>query len=98
MIRKATNSSNKTRLTSYGFTPNQIKEKNLVDDSFTELYDFRRLVRVKNNKDRIVRYKGKKGHRKERKLKDPLDVGEKVLVIAERSKKKDAPGNLYKIR
>ena len=30
------------------------------------------------------------------KLRSPLIVGEKVLVLAERLKKKDAPGNLYK--
>ena len=33
---------------------------------------------------------------KKRRLRDPLDVGEKVLVLAERLKKKDAPGRLYK--
>ena len=30
------------------------------------------------------------------KLRSPLIVGEKVLVLAERLKKKDLPGNLYK--
>ena len=32
----------------------------------------------------------------EKKLCSPLTVGEKVLVLAERLRKKDAPGNLYK--
>ena len=31
-----------------------------------------------------------------KKLRSPLTVGEKVLVLAERLRKKDAPGNLYK--
>ena len=31
-----------------------------------------------------------------RKLRDPLNIGEKVLVLSERLKKKDAPGKLYK--
>ena len=31
-----------------------------------------------------------------RKLRKPLKVGGKVLVLAERLKKKDAPGNLHK--
>ena len=31
-----------------------------------------------------------------RKLREPLDIGEKVLALAERLKKKDAPGKLYK--
>ena len=30
-----------------------------------------------------------------KKLRSPLEIGEKVLVLAERLKKKDAPGTLY---
>ena len=33
---------------------------------------------------------------RKRKLRSPLNLDEKVLVLAERLKKKDAPGNLYK--
>ena len=33
---------------------------------------------------------------KKRRLRNPLEIGEKVLVLAERLKKKDAPGKLYK--
>ena len=33
---------------------------------------------------------------KRRKLRESLDIGEKLLLIAERFKKKDAPGVLYK--
>ena len=38
----------------------------------------------------------KKIDRKKRTLRCPLNLDEKVLVLAERLKKKDAPGNLYK--
>ena len=31
-----------------------------------------------------------------RKTRDPLNIGEMVLVLSERLKKKDAPGKLYK--
>ena len=34
--------------------------------------------------------------RRKRTLGNPLNLDEKVLVFAERRKKKDAPGNLYK--
>ena len=34
----------------------------------------------------------KQDERERRKLRKPLDIGEKVLLIAERLKKKDAPG------
>ena len=34
--------------------------------------------------------------RRKRKLKSPLNLDERVLVLTERLKKEDAPGNLYK--
>ena len=34
--------------------------------------------------------------RRKRTLRSPLNLDEKTLVLAERLKKKDAPGNLYK--
>lgn len=37
-----------------------------------------------------------KDTRKKKKLRQPLALSEKVLVLAERLKKKDAPGRLYK--
>ena len=38
----------------------------------------------------------KKSIKKKRKLREPLEIDEKVLVLAERIKKKDAPGVLFK--
>ena len=38
----------------------------------------------------------KQDERERRKLREPLDIGEEVLLIAERLKKKDASGVLYK--
>ena len=38
----------------------------------------------------------KKLIKKKRKLREPLEIDEKVLVLAERIKKKDAPGVLFK--
>ena len=34
--------------------------------------------------------------KKRKKLREPLEIGQKVLVLAERIRKKDAPGKLYK--
>ena len=72
------------------FLPEQIEKKNLDPEKrtqFKDTYDFSRLWRVKEVQDRFVRYT---------KNLDQLDIGEKVLVLAERLKKKDAPGRLYK--
>ena len=38
----------------------------------------------------------KRNEHKKRKLREPLDIGEKGLLIVERLKKKDAPSILYK--
>ena len=41
-------------------------------------------------------YAKKLDSRGKRRLRDPLDIGEQVLVLTERLKKKDAPDRLYK--
>ena len=51
--KKATSSLNKTRSGKYGFSPNQIEEKSLENKYFTDIYDFHRLVRVKEQEDHI---------------------------------------------
>ena len=96
LLKKATNKLNKTRSAKYEFSPNKIEEKSLENNYFTDIYDLHRLVRVKNHEDWTVRYMEKQDDRKRRKLREPLDIGEKVLVIAESLKKKGAPGILHK--
>ena len=54
-----------------------------------------RLKKIGNNQMRNDKYNQKLDRRK-RKLRSPLNLDERVLVLAERLKKKDAPGNLYK--
>ena len=53
-----------------------------------------RLQKIENNQTRNNKYQ--KLDRRKRKLRSPLNLDEKVLVLSERLKKKDAPGNLYK--
>ena len=54
-----------------------------------------RIKKIEKNQMRNDKYDQKIDRRK-RTLRDPLNLDEKVLVLAERLKKKDAPGNLYK--
>ena len=54
-----------------------------------------RLRKIENNQTRNDKY-NQKLHRRKRKLRSPLNLDEKVLALAERLKKKDALGNLYK--
>ena len=52
------------------------------------------MRRVKESQDRSVKYTKNLDARKQRRLRN--DIDEKVLVLAERLKKKDASGRLYK--
>ena len=54
-----------------------------------------RIRKIENNQMRNSKYDQKIGRRKKT-LRTPLNLDEEVLVLAERLKKKDAPGNLYK--
>ena len=68
----------------------------MENNYFTDIYEFHRLVWVKEHESRTGRFIEKQDDRKRGKLREPLDIGEKVLIIAERLKKIDPPGVLYK--
>ena len=54
------------------------------------------MVKVSRGAERCERHDIRFDKKACRKLRSPLTVGERVLVLAEKLKKKDAPGNLYK--
>ena len=80
----------------YGVEPKKIEEKSLGDDSFREKFHFYRLENIGKHVARQEKYNAKKGERNPRKLREALNRGEKVLVLAQRLKKKDTPSSLYK--
>ena len=94
LIRKVTDNMYKTKTTKYQIEPEKVESQSLNDDIFKEKFDFYRLTRIGKENKRYKRYMTKKDNNK-RKLRDPLSIGEKVLVLAERLKKKDATGKLY---
>ena len=96
VIRKVTNNLNNTKTAKYQIEPEKVEKKALSDDVFWGKYDFYRLRKVGTDVNRLGRYHLKKDIQKPKKLREPLEVGEKALVLAERLKKKDAPGRLYK--
>ena len=65
-------------------------KKSIEHENYWEIYDFHRLLKVKEDIEKRERANIKTDRRKMNKLREPLDIGEKVLVLAERSKKKDA--------
>ena len=95
IIRKVTANMNKTKTVKYQIEPENVEKKALADDNFREKFDFYRLSKIGKENKRYKRYMSKKDSYK-RKLRDPLSIGERVLVLSERLKKKDAPGKLYK--
>ena len=98
MIRKAAQNMNETISTKYNLAPETIEKRSLNPNDgkyFQEIYDFVRLRKIENNQMGNDQYNQKIDRRK-RTLRSPPNLKEKVLVLAERLMKKDAPGNLYK--
>ena len=96
IIQKAVENLNKTNSEKYGLPPEVIEKKTLADNVFKEVYDFYRLVKVSKAANRYEKYNEKIDEKQKRKLREPLKIDEKVFVLAERIKKKDAPGVLFK--
>ena len=97
LIKKAAQNMNETILTKYQLAPQTIEKRSLNPNDgiyFQEIYVFMRVKKLENNQVRNDKYDQKIDRRK--RFKGPLNLDEKVLVLAERLKKKDAPGNLYK--
>ena len=90
---------NETISTKYGFAPETIEKRSLNQKDgpyFNEIYDFVRLRKVEKNKQiRNAKYNQKIDRRK-RTLRSPLNLSEKVFVLAGRLKKKDTPSRLFK--
>ena len=89
---------NNINSTKYELAPEAIEKRSLDPkdgEYFQEIYDFMRLKKIGNNLLQNEKY-GEKLDKRKRKLRSPLNLKEKVLVLAERLKKKDAPVNLYK--
>ena len=95
LIRLAVKNMNNIRSQKYGQSPDAIEEKALESEKFREIYDFYRLVKVKQHAERFERANIKKDKVLRRKLRKPLKIGEKVLALAERIQKKDHPRNLF---
>ena len=98
VIKKAVENMNETISTKYGVSPESV-EKNTLDfedgEFNREMYDFQRIKKVDNNNYRNRKYETKKDKRR-KKLRNPLYLDEKVLVLADRLKKKDAPSKFFK--
>ena len=78
IIWKVTTNMNKTKTEKYQMEPEEAEKKALSDDDFREKYDFYRLEKVGKHANRLDRYNIKKDISNPKKLRDPLEIGEKV--------------------
>ena len=73
----------------YGAKPEEIEKNSPSSEAYKERFDFHRLEKIS----------GEKAHQdttKKYKLKSPLELGEEVLILTGRLKKKDSLGKFYK--
>ena len=96
LIKKAVKNMNKTKSIKYGLEPEVIEKRSLTDDNFREKYDFYRLHQVTKAFKRYKKHDINIDFKRKKKLREPLTIGERVLILAIRLKKKDAPGVLHK--
>ena len=80
----------------YGISPENIESKSLNSERLKTLFNMHRIEKTSKLNDRLDRCDKKIHQRKRKKLKENLKVGERVYILAERIKKKSAPGKFYK--
>ena len=80
----------------YKLTSNEIEKKSLENQQFRTEFSFEHIKISKKTSDRLDRYHKKLYSRKKKKLREELNVGEKVLILAERLQRKPASGKFYK--
>ena len=90
------NNMNSVQSEKYGLSPEEIEKKSLSSERFRTLFNFHRKEKTKLAQGRLNTYDNKKYKVKRIKFRESLDIGDKVLVIGVRIRKKSAPGKFYK--
>ena len=96
LIQKAVENTNSLPTAKYGVEPDKIEKRSLESDWFREWFDIRRLSRISKAQPRYERYQKKNYLRKKKKLRVRLEIGEDVLLLSSRRKKKSDPDKFYK--
>ena len=98
LIQCAANNLNNIPSQKYGVSPNFVEENIQQDEKLRRIFDFYRLVKVQKYTERYKCNDIRKDDKKREKLRKPLLIGEKVFVLAERLKKKHAPGVFIRVQ
>ena len=88
IIEISTQNMNVTPSVKYGVAPERIEQEALKSERFRILFNMRRLEKTEKLHGRLERYDEKVYQRKRKKLREKLNVGERVYVLAEREKKR----------
>ena len=88
LIRNAVQNVSNIISQKYRYPPETVEKKSLSDNVFQEIYDFHRILKISKDAARYKRNDIRLDRKSLKKLRSPLLIGEKVLVLAERLKKK----------
>ena len=80
----------------YGISPKEIERRALSNESFKTIFNMKRMEKNQRLHRRFDDYDKKKYSLKKKQLREDLSIGEKVYALAERIKRKSAPGKFYK--
>ena len=95
-VQNLTLNMNPMKSTKYGLSPEEIEKRSLASERFKTVFNMHRIEKTQRLHRRLDKYDVMKYSAKRKKLRERLFVGETVLVLAERIKKKAAPGKFYK--
>ena len=96
IVQNSTLNMNLMKSTKYGLSPEEIEKRSLAGEQFKTVFNMHQIEKTERLHRRLDKYDVMKYSAKRKKLRERLFVGEKVLVLAERIKKKGAPGKSYR--
>ena len=96
LIQKTVENMNSLPTAKYGAEPDKIEKRSLESEWLREWFDMRRLSKISKAQPQYERYQKKKYLRETKKLRVPVEIGEDILLLSSRIKKKSDPGKSYK--
>ena len=96
IIQNSALNMNTRKSEKYRLSPEETEQRSLASESSKTIFNMHRIYKTKRVHERLDRYDRKRYTSKKWRLREDLMIGEKVLILAERIKKKDASGRFYK--
>ena len=88
IIQNSALNKNTMKSEKYGLSPEEIEQQSLASEQFKTIFNMHRIDKTKRLHERLDRYGRRRYTSKRRKLREDLMIGEKVLILAEKIKKK----------